>query len=151
MSRAIHSVFMQLHKKQAGHFESLRADSMGGLKVVPFAPRGRLTGRFEVNQEPATFEDTAYLSHVILHLKQVRQQQGLSLAKLTKKSRLKRGIIERAERNSRFPSTREFKAWSKALGLVWEDVWTAALPKCPELTQHRTQRAPLVRGTRRAL
>jgi ribosome-binding protein aMBF1 (putative translation factor) len=142
---------MQLHKKQAGHFESLRADSMGGLKVVPFAPRGRLTGRFEVKQEPATFEDTAYLHQVILFLKQTRQRQGLSLAKLTKKAGLKRGVIERAERNSRFPTTREFKDWSKALGLVWENVWTAALPQRSEYTDHQTQHVSILRGTRRAL
>jgi hypothetical protein len=147
----IHIVFMQLHKKQALHFEGLRADSMGGLKVVPFAPRGRLTGRPEMKQEPASFEDSAYLDQVIHHLKRTRLQQGVSLAKLTKKAGLKRGIIERAERNGNFPSTRHFKAWSKALGLVWEDVWTAALPKLPDFSKRVTQNSPLLRGTRRAL
>lgn len=128
---------MQFYQKQARHFDSLRAVSLGGLKVVPFAPRGRLTRNVEARQAPETYADSAYLHQVILHLRKARMEKGLSLANVTKRARLKRGVVERAERNGTFPTTREFKAWTAALGLQWDDVWTAALPKIAEFPEPR--------------
>lgn len=85
------------------------------------------------------FADSLYLSQVIGHLKRTRIEQGLSLHALALRSRLKRSVIDHAEQRGNVLNSREFKAWSAALGLCWNQVWSDCFPECMgSPIKHRT-------------
>lgn len=131
-----HDVVMQVHKKQAPYFNGLRAVSFGGLKIVPFAPRARIDKREQSRGRVRDFSDRVYVQHLIRHLRDTRKEQGIGIAKVAKRAGLKRGIIERAEMGCFVPTTRDFKAWSGALGMRWCDVWSAVMPTNRDFERH---------------
>lgn len=78
--------------------------------------------------KPHPFADSQYLLQVIGHLKQMRIRQGLSLRDVAVRSRIKRDVINQAEQNGSILKSREFRAWSAALGTSWEQVWSDCFP-----------------------
>ncbi|MES2439309.1 MAG: helix-turn-helix transcriptional regulator [Verrucomicrobiota bacterium] len=74
------------------------------------------------------FADAHYLRRVITCLETVRKERGIGLEELTRQAGLRKGVISRAERLGVIPGVLEFKAWSRALGLPWEEVWSMSFP-----------------------
>jgi ribosome-binding protein aMBF1 (putative translation factor) len=77
----------------------------------------------------SSYADHGYILRVIAYLKRERINQGLSLKTLTTRAGIRKGLINRAEREGFIPKTSEFKAWATALGLSWERVWSLTFPK----------------------
>lgn len=72
--------------------------------------------------------DSEYLLVVIHHLARTRTALGLSLRDVARLAKVKKSVIDLAEQDCRIPTCREFKAWSAALGLSWEELWSACCP-----------------------
>lgn len=80
------------------------------------------------NSEPNfAFRDDRYLSAVISHLKDVRLAKSIEIERLSRRAALKRNIIRHAETRNFVPNSSQLKAWSSALGIQWEDLWSNAL------------------------
>ena len=77
-------------------------------------------------QQP--FADSHYLLHVIGHLHHARMEKGLSLTEVARKAGVRRSLIDRAEQDCLIPSCRDLKAWTAALGLTWEQIWSDCFP-----------------------
>lgn len=75
------------------------------------------------------FHDGAYLNAVVGYLKKSRIQQSVELSQLATSRHLNPSLLEHAERGNLIPNVRQLKAWAKALGLSWEQLWTEALPR----------------------
>jgi DNA-binding XRE family transcriptional regulator len=71
-----------------------------------------------------TFSDAAYLLEVIGHLTRVRIHLDLTMGQVARRAGLSESAIDRAENDGCIPCSREFKAWSAALGQSWEKVWS---------------------------
>lgn len=84
--------------------------------------------RFRESRSSTPRSDLGYILRVISYLKRVRKNQGLSLKEVTRRAGVRKGLINRAEREGFIPRTSEFRAWAEALGLSWERVWSQALP-----------------------
>lgn len=74
------------------------------------------------------FTDSRYLRQVIDHLKRARLAQGVSLQALTLRAGIKPWVIDQAEQFRSIPNSRDFKAWSSALGFSWDQVWSDCFP-----------------------
>ncbi len=74
------------------------------------------------------FADGCYILRVIAYLRKARKQQGLGIREITQKSGVKKGMISKAEKQGCIPSCREFKAWTQALGVSWEHLWSRNFP-----------------------
>lgn len=94
-------------------------------QIIPF-PTKRKTAH-TIPFQP--YSDHHYLTCVIDYLKQARTGQRLSLQQVARLAGISKSVIARAERDGVVPTTANFKAWSAALGLSWERVWTASLPE----------------------
>lgn len=99
------------------------------LSISPFQsePRNYLRSNSRCKQQSGHVSDIDYLMKVIDFLKDQRELRSIQPEVLTRQSRLGKEVIELAEAKRRIPSTREFRAWSHALGFKWEDVWTLVL------------------------
>ncbi|RYD29936.1 MAG: XRE family transcriptional regulator [Verrucomicrobiaceae bacterium] len=78
---------------------------------------------------PHPFADVNYLQSVVGCLTMARQEKQIGVSEVARKARVKEATIHRAERGESIPCTHEFRAWSLALGLSWEQVWTLSLPR----------------------
>jgi transcriptional regulator with XRE-family HTH domain len=74
------------------------------------------------------FADVRYLMHVIAFLSAERTDKKIGLSQLARRSKLNEKMISRAESGNYIPSTREFKAWTRALGFSWEEIWSLCFP-----------------------
>ena len=101
--------------------------------IQGYADSFERTKTSSIRGEPIT--DSHYLTQIIGFLRLQRQVRGFSHAELNHKARLPKGLIKRAENKKQFPTTRQFKVWSEALGFKWEDVWTLALLPQMELSR----------------
>ncbi len=77
------------------------------------------------------FTDNIYLLRVVAHLKCVRESKGLGIHRVARRAGIKTSAIIQAEQSGIIPRVHQFKAWSAALGLSWERVWTDSLPGRP--------------------
>jgi DNA-binding XRE family transcriptional regulator len=75
-----------------------------------------------------TFSDAAYLLEVIGHLTLVRIHLDLTQGQVARRAGLSERAIDRAENDGYIPCCNELKAWSAALGLPWEKVWSDCVP-----------------------
>lgn len=78
---------------------------------------------------PHPFADANYLQNVIGCLVTARQEKQIGVRDLARRARLKETTISQAEKGAVIPCSHEFRAWSLALGLSWEQVWTLSLPR----------------------
>jgi hypothetical protein len=93
-------------------------------------PRQRRIESSSARPRSATsFADSRYLHRVIGHLKHERIRQGLSVREVARRSRIRKGAIDEAEKNGEVLNSRDFKAWSNALGIPWDQVWSDCLPR----------------------
>ncbi|RYD21567.1 MAG: XRE family transcriptional regulator [Verrucomicrobiaceae bacterium] len=76
-----------------------------------------------------TFADTHYLHNVIGCLTEARREKQIGVREVARRARLKEATISKAEQGAVIPRSHEFRAWSRALGLSWEQVWTLSLPR----------------------
>lgn len=82
----------------------------------------------EISQPTLRFTDSLYLSRVAGFLRAERKRQKLSISQVARLAGVKRSLIDRAEQDGYIPCCRDFKAWSLALGIDWEELWTASCP-----------------------
>lgn len=78
---------------------------------------------------PRPFTDVNYLQNVIGCLATTRLEKQIGVRELARRARLKETTISKAEKGAVIPCSHEFRAWSLALGLSWEQVWTLSLPR----------------------
>lgn len=78
---------------------------------------------------PHPFADASYLQNVIGCLATTRLEKQIGVRDLARRARLKETTISKAEMGASIPCSHEFRAWSLALGLSWEQVWTQSLPR----------------------
>jgi hypothetical protein len=78
---------------------------------------------------PHPFADVSYLQNVIGCLATTRLEKQIGVRDLARRARLKETTIRKAEKGATIPCSHEFRAWSLALGLSWEQVWTQSLPR----------------------
>jgi limonene-1,2-epoxide hydrolase len=111
------------------HVRSVSFSQIHPSKILPFPARCMAVTSADFDSgDRRTYADSFYIQRVISYLKSVRKARKLSQQELARRSGLRVSVIRRAEREGRVPKTREFKAWAKALGLSWEQVWSACLP-----------------------
>ncbi|MEO7098377.1 MAG: hypothetical protein ABI162_03370 [Luteolibacter sp.] len=122
---------MQIRNEMAGTTTELMSQAPHSLRFT--SPSSRPS---------QAFSDSTYLLNIIAFLKRERNNQALSLDAVTRKARMKKGVIDRAERCGIIPTTRDFKAWCAALGLTWEDVWGETLERGRNLHDRQTPHAP---------
>jgi len=108
-------------------FPQVRAVALGSQSHTRL-PNSPAQTRFRESRVLPLRSDHGYILRVISYLKWARKQQGLSLKEVTRRAGIRKGLINRAEREGFIPRTSEFKAWARALDLSWERVWTQALP-----------------------
>jgi transcriptional regulator with XRE-family HTH domain len=90
-----------------------------------------------------SFCDSNYLMHVIDYLTRTRIEHGMSRQELALRARIHPSVIDQVEQHRRIPNTQDFKAWSAALGLSWNQVWSDCLPKIPDSSiEHFTSQPP---------
>ena len=73
------------------------------------------------------YSDSYYLGKILELLLGVRLENGWTIEEVARKAKLKHGLIFQAEQKTAIPNSREFRKWSAALGLEWEETWSAAL------------------------
>lgn len=73
------------------------------------------------------YGDRQCLIRVIQYLARRRQRMGVSLASVARKAKVRPSLIEVAEARFVVPNSRQFKAWSEALGVSWDEVWNRSL------------------------
>ncbi|RYD48540.1 MAG: XRE family transcriptional regulator [Verrucomicrobiaceae bacterium] len=78
---------------------------------------------------PHPFADMNYFQSVIDCLTTTRKEQQLEVRDVARRAKVKEATIRRAERDGAIPRSDEFRAWSMALGMTWEQVWTISLPR----------------------
>lgn len=78
---------------------------------------------------PHPFADVNYLQNVIGCLATTRVEKQIGVRELARRARLKETTISKAEKGTAIPCSHEFRAWSLALGMSWEQVWTLSLPR----------------------
>lgn len=74
------------------------------------------------------FADASYFHRVIGLLHSARKTKGISLQDLAVLSGLRESVITRAERDGTVPACSEFKAWTEALGISWDQLWSLGFP-----------------------
>ncbi|HEX7262068.1 MAG TPA: helix-turn-helix domain-containing protein [Luteolibacter sp.] len=68
------------------------------------------------------------MHQVIDHLKRARVEKRLSLEEVARRAQVKRHVISMAEQQGNSLNSRDFKAWTSALGLSWNQVWSDCFP-----------------------
>lgn len=74
------------------------------------------------------FADANYFQRVIGLLHSARRRKGVSLQQLAALSGLRKNVIIRAEKEGIVPTCGEFKAWTQALGISWDQLWSMGFP-----------------------
>lgn len=87
---------------------------------------------------PSPFADCLFLEEVIALLKRTRIQQNLGVESVARLARIRPRAIHQAEQDGVVPDSRQFKAWTAALGLCWERVWNDCLTGQAGLSRDRS-------------
>ncbi len=77
----------------------------------------------------SAFSDVYYLGKILEFLLGIRLENGWTIEEVAHKAKLKHTLISQAEHKETLPNSREFRKWSGALGLEWEETWSAVLPR----------------------
>ena len=118
---------LALKSLDGGSMINLQYSDFQSIHSTKTHPSGRGLG-CEKTFRQHEFADASYLRRVIANLEAIRKQQRVGLQEATRRAGLRKGVIGQAVKHGVIPPVREFKAWSRALGIPWEELCSTSFP-----------------------